>query len=187
MLARVDAAGGFRAQLETGLKLSALVPGSSIACSGACLTVTEIKDQLFTVDVSPETVRCTNLSAWQPGSRVNLEPAMKAGDALDGHIVTGHVDGLARLVSAMAEGNSWKVTIEVPDTLQKFVAEKGSVTLDGVSLTVNKARDPLIELMIIPHTWQHTVFQFYQPGALLNLEIDILARYVARLHAKGGA
>lgn len=178
------AGGGFKAKIRTKLPKAILVPGASIACNGACLTVTEPESGAFTVDVSPETVACTGLGAWKENSPVNLEPALKAGDALDGHIVTGHVDGLATLRSIMPEGNSWKVEIEIPAELQKFVAAKGSVTLDGVSLTVNKVKDPLIELMIIPHTWQHTCFQFYKAGDKLNLEIDILARYVQRLNEK---
>lgn len=173
--------GGFKAKIRTKLTQAALVAGASIACNGACLTVVEPEAGQFSVDVSPETVSRTSLKDWKAGARMNLEAALKMGDALDGHIVTGHVDALATLSSITPDGNSYKVIVTIPAELQKFVAEKGSVTLDGVSLTVNKVKDPAIELMIIPHTWQQTCFQFYKAGDFMNLEIDILARYVARL------
>lgn len=178
------ASGGITAAIQTRLPAAALKTGASVACSGACLTVVESANGTFTADISPETLARTNLGKWREGTKVNLEPALKIGDTLDGHIVTGHVDGLAVLKSSTQEGNSWKVTVEIPDAFQKFIAEKGSVTLDGVSLTVNAVKDPVIWLMIIPHTHAHTCFHLYQPGDALNLEIDTVARYIARLHEK---
>lgn len=178
------AGGGITAAVQTSLPAESLKTGASVACAGACLTVTKASQGQFWVDISPETLARTNLSGWQKGTRVNLEPSLRAGDPLDGHIVSGHVDGLAKLLSITPEGNSYSVAIEIPEQWRKFMAEKGSVTLDGVSLTVNRVRGAAIELMIIPHTWQHTCFQFYAPGVTINLEIDVLARYVARLTEK---
>ena len=177
-------AGGLKIVIETQLSTDNWAIGASIACSGACLTVVEKQKNSFTVEISPETIACTNLKNWQVGSRINLEAALKLGDALDGHLVTGHIDGLAKLHSIKQQGNSWHVMLEIPAELQKFVAEKGSLTVDGVSLTVNKVHDPLIDLMIIPHTWTQTCFQSYKAGDYLNIEIDIMARYAARLQAK---
>lgn len=173
---------GLKAVISTQLSVAQV--GASVACSGACLTVIAHEKNAFTVEISPETLARTNLKHWKPGAKINLEPALKLGDALDGHLVTGHVDGLATLHSITQTGNSWNIAVAVPEGLQKFIAEKGSATLDGVSLTVNRVADPLMELMIIPHTWAHTCFQYYQVGDRLNLEIDIMARYAARLTGK---
>lgn len=177
--------GGISAVLGTALPAKFLKTGASVACSGVCLTVTKASKGQFSVDISSETLARTNLGGWKKGSRINLEPSLRAGDPLDGHIVTGHVDAFAKLVSISKKGNSRLVKLEVPSAYRKFMAEKGSVTLDGVSLTVNRVNGAVIELMIIPHTWQHTCFQFYAPGATINLEIDVLARYVARLNEAG--
>ena len=176
--------GGLRAVIVTQLPVNSWEIGASVACAGACLTVVEKQAQAFVVEISPETLARTNLKQWKTGTKINLEPALRMGDTLDGHLVTGHVDGLARLHSITPQGNSWHVVLEIPAELQKFIAEKGSVTVDGVSLTVNRVRDPLMELMLIPHSWANTCFQFYKPGELLNIEVDLMARYAARLQEK---
>ena len=173
--------GGLKITIQTQLSMENWAIGASVACSGACLTIVEKQEKTFSVEVSPESLARTNLKQWQVGTRVNLEPALKMGDALDGHLVAGHVDGLAKLQTIEQKGNSWHVVLNIPTELQKFVAEKGSITVDGVSLTVNDVHDPLIDLMIIPHSWANTCFQFYKAGDLLNIEVDLMARYAARL------
>ncbi len=152
--------------------------GASIACSGACLTVVEKDDGKFTVEVSDETLSCTTLSNWQKGTRVNLERALKVGDELGGHIVTGHVDGIAEIEGIQQVGDNLEVTVAVQDSLTKFIAAKGSVTIDGVSLTVNKVEGSIFYINIIPHTIDNTIFNTYEYGSKVNLEVDILARYV---------
>ncbi len=154
--------------------------GESIAVSGACLTVTSWQQGSFTVQLSGETLART-APRWNSGDKVNLERAMKLGDALDGHLVTGHVDGLAKIISVSAEGGSHRLEIESPPTLSRFIAEKGSVTLDGVSLTVNSVEGARFFVNIIPHTWQVTTLGERKTGDVLNLEIDLIARYVERL------
>lgn len=185
--------------------------GDSIACHGICLTATKITGHEFKVCVSAETLRCTNAADWKVGTRLNLEPSLKIGDSLGGHFVSGHVDGLARTVSQVPEGDSVRWEFEAPQSLAKFIAPKGSVTLDGVSLTVNSvsdrlrsaSREPLGErgvspqgvggasppstiftVNIIPHTQKETSFGRLKVGEHVNLEIDLLARYVARLTEK---
>lgn len=155
--------------------------GASIACSGACLTVVETGPGWFAVEVSAETLSRTTLGAWREGTPVNLERALKLGDELGGHLVLGHVDGVARLVAARPEGESRRLEIEAPAPLRRFIAEKGSVALDGVSLTVNEVGPASFGVNIIPHTLRETSLGAATPGDALNLEIDLLARYVARL------
>ena len=157
--------------------------GESIACNGACLTVVESHAHGFTVELSQETLSRT-APRWSVGQKINLERALKAGDALDGHIVTGHVDGLARITAITVDGGSHVVECEVEKSLSAYIAEKGSVTLDGVSLTVNRVDDSRFWVNIIPHTWQVTTLGERRVGDTLNLEIDILARYVARILQK---
>ena len=176
--------GGLKIVIETQLPMNNWAIGASVACSGACLTVIEKQANSFAVEISPETLARTNLNQWQVGTKINLEAALRMGDALDGHLVAGHVDGLAKLHSIEQKGNSWHVVLDIPAELQKFIAEKGSLTVDGVSLTVNAVHDPLVDLMIIPHTWKQTCFQYYKAGDLLNIEVDLMARYAARLQAK---
>ena len=160
--------------------------GDSIACNGACLTVTRkgflASGKLsFSADLSAETVARTVSGQWDKGKRLNLERALRLGDALDGHMVTGHVDGTARVIEVEKVGDSHRVVLEAPPELARFIAEKSSVTLDGVSLTVNWAEGPRFEVNIIPHTWGVTTLGEMQPGGAVNLEIDLIARYVARL------
>ncbi|MCE2927851.1 MAG: riboflavin synthase [Rickettsiales bacterium] len=154
--------------------------GESIACNGACLTVVEWKNSSFTVQLSSETLGRTS-PRWNLGNKINLERAMKLGDSLDGHLVTGHVDGLAILHQIEPIGDSHRLMLEAPPSLSHFIAEKGSVTLDGVSLTVNKVDGNSFWVNIIPHTWQVTTLGERGVGDALNLEIDLIARYVERL------
>jgi riboflavin synthase len=159
--------------------------GASIACDGACLTAVEVAPQVggstFTVDVSNETLSRTTLGDWQPGRRVNLERALRAGDELGGHIVAGHVDGIARIVDIRPDGNSRRFIIEVPAELARYIAPKGSVALDGISLTVNEVAHSSFGINVIPHTLTHTTLGARRAGDRVNLEIDLIARYVARL------
>lgn len=155
--------------------------GESIACNGACLTVIASTADSFTVELSAETVTCTAPGQWQKGRAVNLERALKAGDSLDGHIVTGHVDGIATIASVAPSGDSNIIEIEVPQELKRFIAAKGSVCVDGVSLTVNKVEDARFWVNIIPHTFARTTLGQRKAGDKVNIEIDTIARYVARL------
>ncbi len=155
--------------------------GASIACAGCCLTAVMLGPDWFAVDVSGETLACTQLGGWEPGTRLNLERSLKVGDELGGHIVSGHVDGLGTVRTVEPENGSWRVTIAVPVALSRFIAAKGSVAVDGVSLTVNTVTGDTFGLNIIPHTWTHTTLGTLAPGARVHIEIDMLARYVARL------
>ncbi|NWG46143.1 MAG: riboflavin synthase [Alphaproteobacteria bacterium] len=160
--------------------------GASIACSGICLTVIERGPHAdgrswFTVTASAETLARTTAGSWRPGTRLNLERALKVGDELGGHIVTGHVDGVGTLTAARPDGASRRLEIAVPGPLAPYIAEKGSITLDGVSLTVNAVSGDGFGVNIIPYTQTHTTLGALAPGAPVNLEIDVLARYVARL------
>jgi len=155
--------------------------GASIACSGCCLTVVEIGADWFAVDVSAETLSKSRLGAWTVGSRVNLERSLRMGDELGGHIVSGHVDGVAEAVSASLENASTRWLFRVPHELSRFIAPKGSITVDGVSLTVNEVQGDIFGVNVIPHTAAVTGFGSLAPGDAVNIEIDMLARYVARL------
>jgi len=155
--------------------------GASIACSGCCLTAVELGADCFAVDASAETLSRTTLGTWKVGTRVNLERSLKVGDELGGHIVSGHVDGLGEAISATPENGSTRWRFRAPTELARFIAEKGSVAIDGVSLTVNDVTDDTFGVNIIPHTASVTGFGFLKPGDKVNIEIDMLARYVARL------
>lgn len=173
--------GGARLEISTALDLSMTEIGASIACDGCCLTVVEKGPDWFAVDVSGETLSKTTLGQWKEGTRLNLEPALKMGDELGGHIVSGHVDGLAKIKNIHADGDSYRFKIEVPIELSAFIAAKGSVTLDGISLTVNEVEENVFGVNIIPHTWENTTLSAKQPGDDIHIEVDMLARYVARL------
>ena len=160
---------------------AAIAIGASIACSGCCLTAIELGPDWFAVTASQETLSLTTLGAWQPGTRINLERALKVGDELGGHIVSGHVDGLGTVISKVAENASTRWRFAVPPSLARFIAAKGSVAIDGVSLTVNEADRESFGVNIIPHTADVTSFGLLKPGDRVNIEIDTLARYVARL------
>ena len=152
--------------------------GSSICCSGICLTVTSIlKKNTFTVDISPETLDKTNANIWKKGMTINIENSLKLGDEISGHFVFGHVDGIGKLFSIKEISNCWELKIQLPRSLKKFLAQKGSISLNGVSLTINKVKDNIIELMLIPHTFKNTTFSKSKINSLINIEVDMLARY----------
>lgn len=180
----VTGAGDRRLEIQTKFDLTSVPIGASIACNGICLTVIETGADWFAVQASEETLSKTSARDWAAGRRLNLERALRLGDELGGHIVSGHVDGVATIVSIQPENESLRFTFEVPADLAKFVAPKGSVALDGVSLTVNEVEGARFGVNIIPHTQTETTFGHYQPGDPVNMEIDMLARYVARLLAK---
>jgi riboflavin synthase len=167
--------------IATAFDISAIPIGASIACSGACLTVVAVEPGAFSVQASLETLACTTLGRWEVGMPVNLERSLRLGDELGGHLVLGHVDGLARIVERRSEAESVRFVVEVPVELAPFIASKGSVALDGVSLTVNELAQDRFGVNIIPHTLSCTTFGQAQPGQQMNLEIDLIARYVARL------
>jgi riboflavin synthase len=158
--------------------------GDSICVDGVCLTVAERHANSFVADVSGETLKVTTLGGKRAGARVNLEPALRAGDSLGGHWVSGHVDGIAQVLSAIEDARSLRVELAAPRELARYIARKGSVTLDGVSLTVNAVDGERFSINLIPHTLQVTTLGSLKPGATLNLEIDLLARYVERLNSE---
>ena len=162
----------------------AIAIGASIACAGVCLTVTETGEGWFAVQASAETLRRTTLAAWRAGTPVNLERALRLGDELGGHILTGHVDAVAVIVGRRPEGDSVRLTVEVPAEFERAIAPKGAVALDGVSLTVNEVDGRRFGVNIITHTQAKTTFGAAAVGDRVNLEIDVLARYVARLLGK---
>ncbi|MBO6784551.1 MAG: riboflavin synthase [Alphaproteobacteria bacterium] len=172
---------GRRLTVSTAYDTSGISLGASIACNGACLTVVEKDEGSFAADVSGETDDKTTTGEWDVGRRINLERALRAADELGGHLVLGHVDGVATVTAIAAEGDNHRVDIEVPEELKKYIASKGSVTVDGVSLTVNDVRDRVFGVNIIPHTWENTSLGDLQAGSKVNLEVDVIARYVARL------
>ena len=169
-----------RYEIQTGWDTAGIDLGASISHAGCCLTVTEKGPGWYAVEVSGETLSKTTLGAWREGDPVNLERAAKLGDELGGHIVSGHVDGLGRVVSVTPEGGSHRIDIEAPAPLHRYIAAKGSITVDGVSLTVNAVQGQVFGLNIIPHTWQATTLGGLKAGDAVNLEIDMLARYLAR-------
>lgn len=188
----VEKRGDTHVVIATALDLAPVAMGASIACSGVCLTVVDKsqgkagagKDAWFAATVSAETLSKTTLGGWQIGDLVNLERPMRVGDEFGGHIVSGHVDGVAEVKRVAPEGESVRFTFQVPASLSRFIAQKGSVALDGVSLTVNEVDGTRFGVNIIPHTQKVTTFGGAKPGAKVNLEVDLMARYVARLVGK---
>ena len=181
--ARSQEKGEWRLKFFTGdLDLSDVKIGDSIAVSGCCLTVVEKHATAFLADVSNETMRCTSLGTLEIGSAVNLEKAMLATDRFGGHIVSGHVDGVGHLIKVENEGQSIKMTFKIPSNLSKYVAAKGSICVDGTSLTVNEANGDYFAVNLIPHTQDETVSGSYQIGDSVNLEVDIIARYLERMN-----
>lgn len=182
--------GDLRARLFTAYDPASLSLGASVACDGVCLTVVDKGREdgraWFAVDVSAETISKTTLGEWTPGRRVNLERALRVGDELGGHIVSGHVDATGEVVGTRREGDSTRVSFAVPDRLAPFIASKGSVAVDGASLTVNEVEGARFGVNLIPHTLSHTTFAGLVAGRRVNIEIDVLARYVARLRATQG-
>lgn len=169
-----------RFEIETKFDLSTVDIGASISHAGCCLTVVEKADGWFAVEVSGETLSLTTLSDWKEGRPVNLERAARVGDELGGHIVSGHVDGIGEVISIESEGGSHRVKVRVPRPLHRFIAPKGSITIEGVSLTVNEVEDDVFGVNLIPHTWDVTTLGTLNVGSRVNLEIDMLARYLAR-------
>ncbi|MEG3163687.1 riboflavin synthase [Sphingomonas sp. PB2P19] len=196
-IARVEARGDTRIVVDTAYDTTGVDLGASIACSGVCLTVVDKGPNWFAVDVSGETIRRTATDQWTAGRKLNLERAMKLGDELGGHIVTGHVDGVANVIGVCPEGDSLRIGFEVPAALAPFLAPKGSITVDGVSLTVNAVEDhgpdagnvTHFSVNIIPHTQGATTLGALVAGQSVNIEIDVLARYLQRMEhyrAKAG-
>ena len=182
----VTARDGGRFTISCSYAAETIALGASIACDGACLTAIEVAAApvgggAFTVDVSNETLARTTLDEWRPGRRVNLERALRAGEELGGHLVAGHVDGVGRIVDMRADGDSRRITVEVPRHLAPYISPKGSVALDGISLTVNEVAQDRFGINIIPHTLTHTTLGARKPGDGVNLEVDLIARYVERL------
>ena len=173
--------GDTRIEISTAFNVASINIGASICCSGACMTVTQRDEDWFAVEASAETLSKTVLGSWKQGTRINLERALKAGDEMGGHIVSGHVDGTATLVDLKSEGDSRRLSFQTSDELKGFIAPKGSVTLDGVSLTVNEVQDDTFGVNLIAHTQKETTFGNISPGDTVNVEIDMLARDVARL------
>jgi riboflavin synthase len=180
--ARTDLGSDRRLVIELGTAtIPPLTVGGSIAVSGVCLTAVAVTPQSFTADVSAETLAVTTFGALGPGARVNLEPPVRAGEPLDGHLVTGHVDGVGKVVEIAPTGRSQRLVIGVPAALSRYIAAKGSVAVDGVSLTVNAVRGSEFEVNVIPHTQAVTVIGEYHSGTAVNIEVDMLARYLERL------
>lgn len=178
--------GDLRARIATAYDVGGIDIGASIACEGVCLTVVALgatPSNWFEVDISAETLRKTNIGTWAKGQRINLERALRVGDELGGHIVSGHVDGLAEVVACAPEGDSLRVSFRAPDALARFIAPKGSVALNGTSLTVNDVRGADFDINFIPHTRAVTTWGGVKLGDQVNLEIDTMARYVARLQS----
>ena len=174
--------GDVRLTINTGnLALGDVHLGDSIACNGACLTAVQLTGHGFVADVSVETLSLTTVGNWKTGSRINLEKAMQASDRFGGHIVSGHVDGIGEVVSLHEDARSWRFRIRAPRGLAKYIAHKGSITVDGTSLTINKVGGAEFELNIVPHTMTHTVMSDYRVGTKVNLEVDLVARYLERL------
>jgi riboflavin synthase len=169
-----------RFEITTAYDLGTIDIGASIAHSGCCLTVVEKGEDWFAVEVSAESLSLTTLSQWSVGTRINLERATKLGDELGGHIVSGHVDGLGEVLSVRLEGGSHRLEIRAPQPLHRYIAQKGSIAMEGVSLTVNAVHDDVFGVNIIPHTWDVTTLGQIVVGSRVNLEIDMLARYAAR-------
>ncbi len=185
-VARVDERGALRRlAIRCAYPLESIALGASIACSGTCLTVVAMQGEgegaVFEVDAAAETLALTTVGQWRPRTRINLERALKIGDELGGHIVTGHVDGLARLVSREDFDGMARLVFEAPRALSRFIAQKGSVALDGISLTVNEVEDDRFGVLIIPHTLKVTTLGERKIGDAVNIEVDLMARYAARL------
>ncbi|MBO9467721.1 riboflavin synthase [Tropicibacter sp. R15_0] len=180
-IAELEQRGDLRARIQTAYDTATIEIGASIACDGVCLTVVALGDDWFDMEISAETVSKTNLGDWSEGRVINLERALKVGDELGGHIVSGHVDGLATIVEMKDEGDSTRLTFDAPLELARYIAPKGSVALNGTSLTVNEVDGTRFGINIIPHTQKVTTWGAAKVGDKVNLEIDTLARYVARL------
>ena len=180
-LISIDKMGDWRLRIKTRWDTKDIKVGASIACSGVCLTVIELADKCFDVAASMETISLTTLQNWQIGTKINLERALRMGDELGGHIVSGHVDGIAIIKDIKAEKDSYRIRFSLDDKICSLIAKKGSVSIDGISLTVNSVANNGFDVNIIAHTWQETTLGNCKVGNMVNLEIDMLARYVSRL------
>ena len=180
-LISLDKQGDWQLRIKTHWNTKDIDIGASIACSGICLTVLDRKDDYFDVSASMETVSITTLQTWQPGKKINLERALRVGDELGGHIVSGHVDGIITLSEIKPDNDSHRLKFLIDDKFKGLIASKGSVCIDGISLTVNSVTDSSFDVNIISHTWNETTIGNCVVGDVANLEIDMLARYVARL------
>jgi riboflavin synthase len=172
--------GGLRLKVKVDFSMDDVALGASISHAGCCLTVVSMKKHSYEVEISHETLSLTTLGDWQEGDFVNLERALKIGDELGGHIVSGHVDGVCTLTDLVADGDSYRLKFKVPRPLERFIAPKGSVAIDGISLTINEVEDDQFGVNIIPHTWTHTTLGKAKVGQTFNLEVDKMARYAAR-------
>lgn len=169
-----------RFEVETSYDTATIDLGASISHAGCCLTVVEMGPGWFAIEVSQESLNRTTLGDWRAGTRINLERAARLGDELGGHIVSGHVDGVGEVTAFEPVGGSYRLVVRAPKPLHRFIAEKGSITIEGVSLTVNGVADDVFEVNLIPHTLEVTTLGALAPGSRVNLEIDMLARYLAR-------
>ena len=186
IISSIEQRGDLRVKISCSYDMDSVDMGASISCGGVCLTVVDKGPDWFAVDISSETIACTAQGQFAEGSKINLERALKVGDELGGHIVTGHVDGFGEVVSMEETGDSHTVKIKIADELSRYVAAKGSITVDGVSLTVNEVTDDheegtIFTLNIIPHTAKVTTLGELEAGSSVNLEIDVLARYLSRM------
>ncbi len=172
--------GDLRLEIETNMNLSTVQIGASICCSGCCLTLIEKTKNSFFVEVSAETLDKTTIGAWSVKTRINLEPSLKVGDELGGHFVSGHVDTTTKILEIIKEGDSHRIKIAFPDNFEQYIAAKGSIAIDGISLTVNELDNTGFGVNIIPHSWDNTTLSDRKIGDKVNIEIDMLARYIAR-------
>jgi len=170
--------GDIRCVIETNMNLGAVQMGASICCSGVCLTVVEKSENSFTVDISVETLRKTHLGSWGVMTRINLEPSLKVGDEIGGHFVSGHVDTVTTIEAIEDEGEAKRIVLKMPQGFERFIAPKGSIVIDGISLTVNDVTDNTFDVNIIPHTLEMTTLQDRKINDEVNIEIDMMARYV---------
>jgi riboflavin synthase len=170
--------------IATNYPTKKIKPGASICCAGICLTVTELENKSFKALVSGATMSCTNSKFWQVGRKINLEPSLKFGDEVGGHMVSGHVDEVGVIIKLEQIEQSWYLRINVPASLAHFIANKGSIAVDGVSLTVNEIVNNEISINLIPHTMEHTCFKYAKIGDLVNIEVDLMARQIARYMEK---
>jgi len=183
---REDTGNDTRLTIEVSDDLAGRVRiGDSVAINGVCLTVTEVRAPRLAFDVSAETLSTTRLGAFRDGAKLNIEPALLAGDPVGGHFVTGHVDGLGDVVSVEPDGRSHRLEVAAPESLERYLARKGCITVDGVSLTVNDVSGSRFTVNIVPHTWSATIVQLYEPGTRVHLEVDLIARYLERLMGGG--
>ncbi len=178
--------GDLRLEIETVMDLLSVPMGASICCSGCCLTVVAKEEKSFFVDVSNESLSKTVIGAWQVKTRINLEPSLKVGDEMGGHYVSGHVDSTTKITDIEEDGGSYRFTIAIPSHLDVFIATKGSVTIDGISLTVNEVNDTSFSVNIIPHTMENTTLSDRNVGDEVNIEVDLLARYAVNMLNKKG-